>query len=328
MEKLAESTSLDELVNRLKGTLYSDAVARVAAPYTARAIELALREHLVTTHYGLMVSASKYRLLQMYYLKHVAWDLKSALKSRALGRSYEETMEFIDIKAEELVGRRDLIAKIVSAKDVEEAVSLLSGTEFSKDVEKALSSYLTKKEVRFFDVYIDHAVLTQIAKEYSANESLYSSSRAAGVAGVWDLVASDIDAYNTLSALRAKLWGIPEQEARDLVITPTFRVPVQSLSRMTAAETISEAVRLLEGTYNVTAGAAPGDEQLIDTVEEMFTEETRKTAAKAFYWQGLGVADALALVKLLEFEVSNLAAVAIGIEARIQPTDIISKLRM
>lgn len=328
MEKLAESSSLEELVNRLKGTLYSDAVSRLAPPFTARGIELALRDHLVTTHYGLMVSAGKFRLLELYYLRHIAWDLKSVLKSKALGKSFDETMEFIDAKAEELVGRRDLIAKVVSAKDVEEAVSLLSGTEFSKDVEKALAAYQAKREVRFFDVYVDHAVLTQISKEYSTNETLYASSRASGVAGVQDLVAIDIDAYNALSALRAKLWGIPEQEAKELIIAPTFRVTGPLISRMTAAETIQEAAGLLAGAYPLAIPTGAVDEETIDLEEDMFLTEMRTTAGKAFYWQALSIANALALVKLMEFEVGNLAAVAIGIETGMQPSVIISKLRM
>jgi len=41
--KMAESASLEELVNRLKGTAYADEVSGLSQPYSARTLELALR---------------------------------------------------------------------------------------------------------------------------------------------------------------------------------------------------------------------------------------------------------------------------------------------
>ncbi len=68
------------------------------------------------------------------------------------------------------------------------------------------------------------------------------------------------------------------------------------------------------------------DEELIDAVEEAFTSRMKATLTKTFTWQKLGPAYALALIKLLEFEVNNLAAIAVGVEARMSPKDIMSKL--
>jgi V/A-type H+-transporting ATPase subunit C len=264
----------------------------------------------------------------MYYLRHIAWDLKIALKSRALGKSYEETAEYLDMKAEALAGRRDLIVKVLSAKDVTEAVSMLSGTEFHEDASKSLAAFVSKGDVRFFDIYIDHAVLQQISKEYATNYKVYSSPRATDVAGVGDIVSLDIDSYNALSILRSKLWGLPEQDVKELIITPTYRVPIATLNRVVGTESISEAAKLLESAYPLSAQGAIGDEQLIDSIEEGFTKEMKSTASKAFVWQGLSPGTALALVKLLEFEVGNLAAIAIGVEAHIEPKNILSKLRL
>ena len=232
------------------------------------------------------------------------------------------------MRAEELAGRRDLIIRVLSAKDAGEAVSLLSGTEFFEDAEKALASFSSKGEVRFFDLLIDHAVLTAISKEYSANFRVYASSRATDVAGVGDIVANDIDAYNTLSVLRSKLWGMPEAEVRSLVISPTHRVTMAALGRMIGADSISEAVKQSGRAYGTGGQGARGDEQLIDEVEDGFSGQMRETASKAFVWQGLGPGTMLALLRLLEFEVGNLAAISIGIEARMDARTILARLRI
>ena len=326
IEKLADSQSLEELVNRLRGSSYSEALARLQPPFTARKLELAFRERLADGHYLLMKAGSKYELIQLYYFRNIAWDLKSALKSKALGKSYDESVEYLDMHSEELVGRRELIVKVLSARDLQEVASLLSGTEFGEDIVKAVAAFKNNGETRFFDIYVDHAVLSNIAKAYSSNSKRYSSSRATDVGGIGDMVALDIDSYNILSVLRAKLWGFSEADTSELIITPTYRAQLTLLLRMTSSESVSEAAKLVEGLHGITQLASGNDEELIDTMEETFTLQTRKTASQAFVWQGLGPASALATVKLLEFEVRNLAAIAIGVEAHLPPRDVTSKL--
>jgi V/A-type H+-transporting ATPase subunit C len=327
VQKLAESTSLDEFVNRLRSTPYADSLSGLAPPFNARRVELALRERQATVHHMVAQGASKYGIIQLYYLRNIAWDLKLALKARALGRSYEETVEYLDMKAEELVGRRDLLVKVLSAKDVNEAVAMLSGSEFSADAEKALSRYGAKGEIRFFDVYIDHAVLASISKEYSLNPKTYSA-RSPNAHGVAEIVGLDIDAYNVLAVLRSKLWGLSESEIQELLISPPSRIQLQALLSMAGADSVAEAVKLLEPSYHFAVQGAPSEEELIDLVEDGFAGLAKDTASLAFVWQGLGPGVMLALIKLMEFEVSNLAAVAIGVEAGIDPKKIISRLRV
>jgi V/A-type H+/Na+-transporting ATPase subunit C len=326
VQKLAESTSLDELVNRLRSTPYADSLSSVSPPYTARRIELALRERLAVVHHSITQGAGRYGIIQLYYMKNIAWDLKLALKARALNRTYDETVEYLDMKAEELVGRRDLIVKVLSAKDVTEAVTMLSGSEFHSDAEKALVAYNSKGEIRFFDVYIDHAVLSAISKEYSLNPKLYSKSP--DVNGIREIVALDIDAYNVLGVLRAKLWGLKEAEIQELIITPAKRIQLPALNSMAGADTVAEAVKFIESAYRFPLQGAQSDEELIDMVEDGFARQMMETASLAFVWQGLSPGTILALIKLLEFEVSNLAAVAIGVEAGMEQKKILSKLRV
>ena len=326
VQKLSEASSVDELVNRLKSTPYADAVSRLSQPYNARHIELALRERMAMVHHTVAQSARKYGIFELYYLKNIAWDLKVVLKARALNRPYEEMVEYLSMKAEELVGRRDLIVKVMSAKDVGEAVSMLSGTEFSADVEKALARYASKQEIRFFDVYIDHAVLLAMSKEYSTNSKIYSA-KPPNVNGIEEMVSLDLDAYNVLAVLRSKLWGLSESEIQELTISPGGRVQASALNGMAGADSVAEAVRVLDSTYRFDLQGAQNDEELIDLVEDRFAQRSKETATLAFVWQGLSPGTMLALVKLMEFEVSNLAAIAVGVEAGIEPRRIASKLR-
>ena len=96
------------------------------------------------------------RIIKAYFVKHITWNLKMILKGKALGKSYDELLPKINLRAEELVGRRDLVVKALVSKTLEEAVSTLAGSEFAEDVTKAAAIYKDKGDVRIFDVYLDH----------------------------------------------------------------------------------------------------------------------------------------------------------------------------
>ncbi|HYC27039.1 MAG TPA: V-type ATPase subunit [Nitrososphaerales archaeon] len=131
-----------------------------------------------------------------------------------------------------------------------------------------------------------------------------------------------------LSVLRAKLWGLAESEVQELIVTPTKRVSSSTLLSMAASDSASEAVKLIEGQYKFQLQNAQSDEELIDFVEEGFSKEMRDTSSLAFVWQGLSPGTILAFIKLLEFEVSNLSAIAIGVEAGIDSRKILSRLKL
>ena len=137
-----------------------------------------------------------------------------------------------------------------------------------------------------------------------------------------------LGAYNVLSVLRSKLWGLTEAEVQELVITPARRVALPTLNSMAGADSVSEAVKMIESAYHFPLQGPQSDEELIDFVEDGFAKEMRDAADLAFVWQGLSPGTILGLIKLLEFEVSNLAAIAIGVEAGMDPKKILSKLRV
>ena len=325
LETLAESTSLQELVDRLRGTPYGEVLSKLQAPYSARRLELTLRERLADVHYSLMKTSRDPELLEVYYLRNIAWNLKIALKAKALERGYEETMSYVDLHSEELVGRRDLIARVLSSKDLQEATALLQGTEFGDDVSKGTAAFASSGETQVFDLYVDHALFSRIATTFAAKEDAYSEGE---VATVRDLVSIDVDSYNVLALLRSKLWGIQASESKGLLILPSFKVSTSRLQKIVNTESVSESLDALKGVYNIAWPANAGDEAIVSALEDGFLQLSRKTSHRAFLWQGFGLSTVIALVKLLEFEVQNLAAIAFGVEAGVPPRQILAPLKL
>jgi len=327
VETLAECRSLEELVNRLKATPYSDAVSKMQAPYSARRLELALRERMADVHIRLTRSSPGYELLRHYYLKYIAWNLKSALKSKALNKSYEEAMLYIDLHAEELVGRRELIVKVVSAKDIQEATAALAGTEFGEDVTRATATFVKEGEVRVFDLFVDHTLYQTIARSFS--EKPGGRAGGASLESATKIVALDVDTYNVLSLLRAKLWGLSSMETNALLVTPTFDVPLGTLQKIALAESVSEALSALSTSrYAAPLPSGATDEEMIDKLEERFNDLGYEAAKKSFLWNSFQVGATLALVKLMEFEVRNVSAIAFGVEAGIPAKNVLPELKL
>ena len=72
-------------------------------------------------------------ILSAYFLKHVTWNLKIVLKGKALGKSYDELLPKINLRAEELLGRRDIVVKALVSKTLDEAIGALAGSDFAED---------------------------------------------------------------------------------------------------------------------------------------------------------------------------------------------------
>src|SRR2546428_4891182 len=71
LETLVESSSLEELVNRLKGTPYAEAVSKLQPPYSARKLELALRERLADGHHSPLQTPQDPPPLQVHHLRNM-----------------------------------------------------------------------------------------------------------------------------------------------------------------------------------------------------------------------------------------------------------------
>jgi V/A-type H+-transporting ATPase subunit C len=318
LQTLAESRDIEELVTRMKNTVYLDVLAKLTKPFTAEKVESALREHLVNTHAKMVTIANGSAVLNAYFIKYITWNLKIVLKGKVLGRTYEELLPKVNLRAEELVGRRDLVVKALVAKDFDEAVASLQGSEFGEDARKAAAAYKEKGDVRVFDTFLDHAFYSALQRSM-VNESKLEDVR--------KLVGVDIDGYNVLAVLRAKYWGLSAAETNDLIVTTTAKVPRELLQKMMNVEKIQDAIGELANTpyRDLIPKAAANDIDAIRQLEQGFELMSIKRI-NASYRAVFTVGNMLASIKLMSFEIRNLAAIATGVEQKISPEKIMASL--
>ncbi len=314
-QTLAESRDLDELVTRIKNTIYGDSVAEIQKPYTSQGIESALRSHLADTHYSIAKSVGNSGVLDAYYMKFIVSNLKSILKGKVLGKSQEEIETHINLHAEELIKQRDIVIKALVAKDLEETVASLNSVQFGEEIVKAAALYSERKDIQIFDTYFDKILIQHLAsamKNYADKDAT-------------KLVGMDVDFYNILSVIRGKFWGLQEEQIQDLIVsqTPTAR---DLLGRMIAAATIRDAFNELSNTkYKSLIPQTENELDAIAEFERAFEMAIYQTALRSFT-KMFSFATIVGITKLTAFEVRNLAAIAFAVEQKI-PTEItMSKL--
>ncbi len=237
LDELAESDSLETFVSKLKGTSYGEFVSDLSKPFDAVKIELSLQKRLARVAKSMITATSNSPVLQAYYSKFLASNLKNILKGLALERSYEEISRFVDLYVEELVGTRDIIVRALASKRLDEAVSTLRTTEFGEAAEAAIKAFLETKNFQVIDLYIDRAYYRNLLQGFLSERKDKRDLR--------ELIALDIDAYNVTTVLRAREWGLQPGDAEQLIVEPEFRVPKEVLVSLARSESSSESIAQL-----------------------------------------------------------------------------------
>ncbi len=312
-QTLAESRDLDELMTRIKNTVYAEAVAEVQKPYTSHSIENGLRSHLADVHYSISKTAGT-GILDAYYLKFIISNLKQILKGKVLGKSQEEIETHINLRAEELLKQRDIVVKALVAKDLEETVASLNQVEFGEEIAKAAALYADKKNIQIFDTYFDKILYTRLVKALKSGD--IDASR---------LVGMDVDFYNILGVIRGKFWGLDEQQIQDLIVIQSPAAK-ELLGRMMAAGSVRDAFNELSNTkYKDLVPQVENELDAIAEFERAFEIAIYKASLNSFT-KMFSLATTVGITKLTAFEVRNIAAIAYAVEQKIPTETTMSKL--
>ena len=314
-QTLAESRDLEELMTRIKNTIYGDAVSEVQKPYSSQKIESALRSKLADIHYSIAKTSGNSAILDAYYMRFIISNLKLILKGKILGKSQEEIESHVNLHAEELIKQRDVVVKALVAKDFEETVASLNSVQFGEEIAKAVTLYNEKKNIQVFDTYFDKILFQYLA----------SAMKNHGNKGATKVVAMEIDFYNILSVIRGKFWGLQEDQIQDLLIN-TSHQSKELLGRMIAAASIRDAFNELTNTkYKELVPQVENELDAIAEFERGFEISIYKNSLSSFT-KMFNFAIIIGITKLTAFEVRNLAAIAFAVEQKIPTETTMAKL--
>jgi len=321
-EELAESPSLADLVNALRATKYSSELLKINPPYSGIKIEHALRRSLIEMHFKYHRLMRKSKILNALYYRYIARNLKNVYRGLAAGKTHEELMRLIDLRAEELMGMRDIVVKAMSASSLKEAVDELRQTVFGKALTEAYQLYEKTREPAVFEFKLDKAVMELIVegikKSGLMDRKLYV-----------EVLYPMIDSLVVTGIIRLKMWGVSPPDCRRLMNGIKSRLPSVVMNLLYESNKIED---MLKGLELVKAGMLPKFSHqpdpfiLVRELEDGFYRMMVTNAKKVFLKTRSSRVLTVASIILRENEVSNLIAIAAGIEGRVSPRKILEKL--
>lgn len=321
LDELTELRDISEFVNALRTTVYADYVSAVQPPYDPVKLGNALMRAVIELHYQLGSLVRSPSVLDATYIRYVGRNLKTVLRGLAVNLGYDRLVELIDLRAEELIGMRDVVIKALSSASLSEAVDSLSRTIFGKVVASAYQLYEKVRDPTVFDVEIDRFVVGEVA---SSVEHASRTERGP----LTEIVHPIVDGFVVTGILRAKLWDLPISEIQRLVEDIDTRLPAPKVRSLIDARSFDEAVNVLSTDRYlrrpVSVGGSP--EEIIKSLESFYRTLLVEKAERAFARPRASQAIALASVMLKEREVANLTTIATGLAEKLPPHVIRTKL--
>ncbi|GBC69621.1 V-type ATP synthase subunit C [archaeon HR01] len=306
IQELADSKDVEDLVDRLRASPYGAHLAQLTRPYTPVKVERALWHSLLDVHFRLVNVSAQPRILHAYFLRYVHSNLKAVLRGKALGKGYDEIMEYVDLYPESLLGVRDEVLRAVGARDLQAAVAEIAKTDLAEAGRIAMEVWSTKKELVAFDMVVDKMFLQKLLEAF---RGLPRGERR----DFKPLISLELDTGIAASILRLKSWNLPPAEIKEFIPERGVEMDGAGIDLLISAREVGEAVSALQLFPWHKMGDVRDIQSLIRHLEKTASEYKISLASKYYYQKPMRNVLTLAIILLKEAEVRNIATIATGL---------------
>ena len=213
LNALVLAQTLEDAVNVLKGTEYGDILERLGKIVDEAQVTNEIRSHIIRSISSLAssVPSPASTVLKSYLMRFELENVKVIAKSLMRGLEGGGSMEgLINVTVEEELGRRHVLAAIMSVRDVEDLRNKL--LELQHPAGPALDGFLKVSKqypqygIMLLDTFIDKAFIEYLMRLTRVD---YSVSR---------FIKELVEFYNLNVILRGKLWGVSQELIGELAI--------------------------------------------------------------------------------------------------------------
>ncbi len=322
-EELASSRTIPEILERLRPTRYGVCIREEGERLDSLEFEKLVRSCTIDDEYRLIREVDRPGALEQYFRRHLYRNLKHVLKGKALGRTQDEIMRAMTLRAEEHLRLRDIIIRALAEATLESAAESLANTPLGRYAEESVKLYEREEDLLVFDTVLDGAFYRELL------QGLKNTPRAERKP-LRKAMAAEIDGYIASAIVRSKSWELTAAEARRLILEEGVEITGELVSRMLEAETPQAVLEALRETpYRRLTTAAPTQSfhELALHLEERFREYSMEVSRKTFLQDIFKLSVIYGLIRLREEEIYNLTAIAFGVEQGLPPHRILESLR-
>ncbi len=316
LKEMIEASSLAEVVAALEATEYSPYL-REMMDEQSEAIERALNRHTADSYreVATMVPMNFKKILAVLLRKWDVYNIKMILRGVYAERSPD------DIRADLVpVGELDpsKIGVLVEARSLEEVISNLDGTPYSRLAE-SLQLFDQTKNLTVFEATLDK-ILYEDAWGYATSQPLDEN-----LLSLKNYLATNIDVVNLKFVFRAKRDGLAAGSIEGYLVKGG-NLAESLIKSILEVDSVDNVVAALEGTkyYQPVLAAVPEYESTrsILPIELALDGYLARVGKDISITQPFGIGPAIGYLSMKEMEIRNVRTLARGIESGLSADEI------
>jgi V/A-type H+-transporting ATPase subunit C len=316
LKEMIEASSLAEVVAALEATEYSPYL-REMMDERSEAIERALNRHTADSYreVATMVPMNFKKILAVLLRKWDVYNIKMILRGVYAERSPD------DIRADLVpVGELDpsKIGVLVEARSLEEVISNLDGTPYSRLAE-SLQLFDQTKNLTVFEATLDK-ILYEDAWGYATSQPLDEN-----LLSLKNYLATNIDVVNLKFVFRAKRDGLAAGSIEGYLVKGG-NLAESLIKSILEVDSVDNVVAALEGTkyYQPVLAAVPEYESTrsILPIELALDGYLARVGKDISITQPFGIGPAIGYLSMKEMEIRNVRTLARGIESGLSADEI------
>jgi len=321
LHSLAECRSSEELISRLKGSIYRNALRSIGNS-SAEELQYIFKEELIRL-YRRMLSFSPEEIqsfLRDYVSRFEIENLKALLKGKNVGIPQRTLVKRIHLSVEEIFGRRDLFTQAIKDKDVKSVIERFRETEYGPILLEGIQKYEETGSTKFFDFSLDRAYYENLLDSLGAIPQVDREM-------VSPFVGAKVDVFNIVTILRSKFLGYPPHSIYRMVTHRFYKLTESQIRSLISSESINSALNMIKkGFYGIFL-LTPGEfEEVLINFERAVKSSGLADLEKKRIVDPFTIASPLSVIVRKEVEVENLTRISSAIECGWKPEDIVSVL--
>ncbi|KXB08517.1 hypothetical protein AKJ55_00840 [candidate division MSBL1 archaeon SCGC-AAA382M17] len=318
LNPLIQTQNLQNFASLLEDSHYSQYLDSIEG-LRARELEISINQQLSDTY-------DKISSLAPLEIREIFQEMVKILEIQSLktiiGSKLKETTKEKEVKLQKYLSER-LHEKTSEAKNIDEVVESLKGTEYENWIKDGLSEYEKTRNPLSIWSKIEKGYWKKVWKTIKTSTAKYSNvtRKALGM---------KIDIQNILTVLRCKAEDVSADEIKNHIIPIHTKIDPRSIERAAESENLKKAAMLFEDTpygndisdlLNQYEGA-----ELIFKIEINLQRSVLKKIRNLStrYYSGAGPLTAFFFEK--NMEVKNLTTIANGIEEGLESEEIEEKI--
>jgi len=322
LKTLTESRDLSAFASQLRETSYQAQIAKVPLPLTSRKLERAFNENLIESYEIIVKNSPKNakKYLNLYPLRFEVENIKALIKAAHANLSPEEKLAKIYLSIEDYLKKRSVIEEAAKAPALKQMVNALKGTEYVSTLNTGLQNYEETGSTARFDVLLDKVFYEKLydsymllAKKEKPHAHFYAST--------------ENDSFTLLTLLRGKSLNYDANWLRLAVPHNNFDLSMETVEALSSAADFESALKIaLESYYAKFFVKAQNPEETVANAEKAFKRAVFQHAKASRIGEIFNIGAPLAFMTQKEAEVHNLIATSSGVEAAVNPEEILGQL--